>query len=203
MTDCATNRISLIRVHSTPTESPEISVEPEDRTITLGESFVLQCEAIGNPHPEIRWTFNGAPVIETNRIFFEAEKTELHVEYAKLAEAGQYRCIAESSTGTDDATAFVHIQSPKGPPRLAFEPYDMDAYQGTTIEIPCQADAGTAAEVKWKKDGRTLFAVSRVRIAPSGSLFIANLTLADSGRYECSIFNEYGRATASGLITVK
>lgn len=178
-------------------------MEPEGRTITPGDSFVLQCEAIGNPHPELRWTFNGAPVIETNRIYFEAGNTELHVEYAKVSEAGEYRCIAESSSGTDDATAFVHISSPQGPPRLAFEPYDQDAYQGSTIEIPCQTEGGSAAEVKWKKDGRTVFAVGRVRVAPSGSLFVSNLTLADSGRYECSVVNEYGRATASGLITVK
>lgn len=184
-------------------ESPEITVEPEGRTITPGDSFVMQCEAIGNPNPEIRWTFNGAPVIETNRIYFEADNRELHVEYAKVSEAGEYRCVAESSSGTDDATAFVHISAPKGPPRLLFEPYDQDAFVDSTIEIPCQTEDGSAAEVKWKKDGRVLFAVNRVRVAPSGSLFITNLTLADSGRYECLVVNEYGRAAASGLVTVK
>lgn len=148
---------------------------------------MLECEAIGNPHPEIRWTFNGAPVIETNRIYFEADNTQLHVEFAKVSEGGQYRCIAESASGTDDATAFVHISAPiAGPPRLAFEPYDQDAFVGSTIEIPCQTEDASAAEVKWKKDGRTLFAVSRVRVAPSGSLFVTNLTLADGGR-KCSL----------------
>lgn len=178
-------------------------MEPESRTITPGDSFVLQCEAIGNPHPEIRWTFNGAPVVETNRIYFEAGNTELHVEYAKVSEAGEYRCIAESTSGSDDATAFVHISAPSGPPRLAFEPYDQEAYQGSTIEIPCQTEGGSPAEVKWKKDGRTLIAADRVRVAPSGSLFVSNLTVVDSGRYECTVTNEFGRATASGLITVK
>lgn len=142
-------------------------------------------------------------MVETNRIYFEAQNTELHIEYAKASEAGEYRCIAESTSGSDDATAFVHMNAPRSPPRLAYEPYDLDAFQGASIEIPCQTEGGSAAEVKWKKDGRTLFAVGRLRVAPSGSLFVANLTLADSGRYECSVFNEFGRATASGLITVK
>lgn len=178
-------------------------MEPEGLTITPGDSFVLQCEAIGNPHPEIRWTFNGAPIAETNRIYFEAGNTELHVEYAKASEAGEYRCIAESTSGSDDATAFVHISSPQGPPRLAFEPYDQDAFQDSTIEIPCQTEGGAPADIKWKKDGRSLITTGRVRVAPSGSLFIANLTLADGGRYECIVTNEYGRAAASGLITIK
>lgn len=194
---------SFCHLPSHSTESPEISEEPEDITITPGDSFVLHCKAIGNPHPEIRWTFNGAPVIETNRIYFEAENTELHVEHAKVNEAGEYRCIAESSSGTDDATAFVHINAPQGPPRLVYEPYDQDAFQGSQIEIPCQTDGGGVAEVKWRKDGRTLFGVGRLRVAPSGSLFITNLTVADSGRYECTVTNEFGRATASGLITIK
>lgn len=164
---------------------------------------MLHCEAIGNPRPEIRWTFNGAPIVETNRVYFEADNTELHVEFAKVSEAGEYRCFAESPSGSDDATTFVHISAPRGPPQFAFEPYDQDAFQGSTIEIPCQTQDGASAEVKWKKDGRTLFAVDRVRIAPSGSLFITNVTTADTGRYECSIVNEFGRATASGLISVK
>ena len=37
----------------------------------------------------------------------------------------------------------------------------------------------------------------------AGSLYIANVNELDAGRYECTITNEFGRATASALITVK
>lgn len=178
-------------------------VVPSDQKLSPGESFVLHCSAAGNPVPEIRWSFNGQPLIETNRIFLENQNTELHGEHVKLSEAGVYRCIAENIHGTTDASVHVDVTSSTSPPQLVFEPYDMDAIQGSTIEMPCKGNSDQLAEVKWKKDGRTLFTIDRVRIANSGSLFIANVTLADNGRYECSVFNQYGRASASGLLTVK
>ncbi|KAL1402260.1 hypothetical protein pipiens_019821, partial [Culex pipiens pipiens] len=56
---------------------------------------------------------------------------------------------------------------------------------------------------KWRKDGRTLTQTDKYRLSTAGSLFITNLTEADQGRYECSLLNQFGRATASGLLTVK
>lgn len=158
---------------------------------------------MGSPDPQIRWTFNGQPLGETNRLALEADNTELRGEHVKLVETGEYRCIADNGLGTKEASAYVKVISASGPPRLFFEPYDMEAFQGTTIELPCKSEGDDSVEVKWKKDGRTLTSIGRVRIASSGSLFISNLTLADSGRYECSLINQYGRATGSGLITVK
>lgn len=43
----------------------------------------------------------------------------------------------------------------------------------------------------------------KYEIIGTGSLFIKNVTILDNGRYECSIKNEFGRATASALITIR
>lgn len=44
---------------------------------------------------------------------------------------------------------------------------------------------------------------ARHRVASSGSLAIKKITLADAGRYECTARNEFGRANAAALVTVK
>lgn len=88
-------------------------------------------------------------------------------------------------------------------PRFLSEPFDIDAHEGTTIELPCQGDGEPSPEVKWRKDGNTIVPSAKHRFAPSGSLFIKKITSQEAGRYECTIRNSFGRVSASALITVK
>ena len=56
---------------------------------------------------------------------------------------------------------------------------------------------------KWKKDGRTLTKSIKYNLSPAGSLFISNLNELDAGRYECTVTNEFGRVTASAVVSVR
>lgn len=62
-------------------------------------------------------------------------------------------------------------------------------------------------QLTWRKDGHLIEpqreSNNKHQISASGSLFIRNITIFDGGRYECSVKNEYGRTTASVLVTVK
>lgn len=88
-------------------------------------------------------------------------------------------------------------------PRFLVEPYDIDAHEGTTIELPCQGEGDPSPEVKWKKDGNSIVPSAKHRFSPSGSLFIKKITSQEAGRYECTIRNSFGRVAASALISVK
>lgn len=79
----------------------------------------------------------------------------------------------------------------------------MDAFEGTTIELPCAGEGEPEPEVHWKKDGRTLESSAKYRIAESGSLVLKNIRTEDAGRYECTLRNPQGRISGSALVTVK
>lgn len=116
---------------------------------------------------------------------------------------------------TIDLNEKIQIQCPKSGkfvcngenqlnrPSFVIEPFDINAFEGTTIELPCQGDGDPEPDVKWKKDGKTLVESAKHRIAPSGSLFIKKITIQEAGRYECTIRNSFGRISASALVTVK
>ncbi|EDS44213.1 peroxidasin [Culex quinquefasciatus] len=54
---------------------------------------------------------------------------------------GSYECRAENELGTASSGAVeVTVINDVGPPRFLFEPYDLDAIEGTTIELPCKAE---------------------------------------------------------------
>lgn len=71
---------------------PEILMAPQNQTIKLGKSFVLECDADGNPLPSITWQFNGKPLTSSTTaadLLLENENTELVVSVAKQQHAGK------------------------------------------------------------------------------------------------------------------
>ena len=60
---------------------------------------------------------------------------------------GQYTCIAENSKGKREVTAEITVENAQGPPHLIFEPYNMDVFPGTSIELPCKAEGDAHPQV--------------------------------------------------------
>uniref|UniRef100_A0A4Y0BLU1 Peroxidasin n=1 Tax=Anopheles funestus TaxID=62324 RepID=A0A4Y0BLU1_ANOFN len=181
---------------------PRIVLGPENQNVKIGSTLTLECEADGNPLPHIWWKKDGLPVNETSQVYFTDDAIELTIDHVEVSDSGTYICVAENELGIAEVEAEVVVIN-VGPPRFLFEPYDLDAIEGTTVEMPCKAENDDILQIKWQKEGRTITPKDKYRISSAGSLFVANITLTDEGRYECSLLNKYGRATASGMLTVK
>ncbi|XP_035785231.1 LOW QUALITY PROTEIN: peroxidasin-like [Anopheles albimanus] len=185
-----------------PEAPPRILLGPENQNVNIGSTLTLECEADGNPLPHLWWKKDGLPVNETNQVYYSDDAIELTVDHVQESDAGTYVCVAENELGIAELEAEVVVVN-VGPPQFLFEPYDLDAIEGTTIEMPCKAEKDDILQIKWQKDGRTITPKDKYRISAAGSLFVSNITQLDEGRYECSLLNKYGRATASGMLTVK
>ncbi|XP_049292507.1 peroxidasin isoform X2 [Anopheles funestus] len=203
-TCCAGNALGNISVNVTVLVNapPRIVLGPENQNVKIGSTLTLECEADGNPLPHIWWKKDGLPVNETSQVYFTDDAIELTIDHVEVSDSGTYICVAENELGIAEVEAEVVVIN-VGPPRFLFEPYDLDAIEGTTVEMPCKAENDDILQIKWQKEGRTITPKDKYRISSAGSLFVANITLTDEGRYECSLLNKYGRATASGMLTVK
>ncbi|KAH8316805.1 hypothetical protein KR074_009084 [Drosophila pseudoananassae] len=191
-------------------ELPEIIMPPQNQTIKLGKAFVLECDADGNPLPTIDWQFNGQPLLPGARsdLLLENENTELVVSTARQEHAGVYRCTARNENGEVSAEATIKVERSQTPPRVAIEPSNLVAITGTTIELPCQAEQPEdGLQILWRRDGRLIDPnvqlTEKYQISGLGSLFVKNVTILDGGRYECQLKNQFGRATASALVTIR
>lgn len=109
--------------------------------------------------------------------------------------------MAQNSDGKSTANVKVTVEQNYEAPTFESEPFDMSVITGTTIEIPCQGKGSPKPQVRWRKDGKTL--TERYITSPTGSLIIREVIATDTGRYECTILNEFGRATAHALLTVQ
>lgn len=97
---------------------------------------------VGTPEPIFLWSKDDHVLKYSSRIYLSTDNKTLNIEYIKESDAGLYTCIAENILGSDEASAQVDVVNSHGPPVLLFEPYDLEAIPGTTIEIPCGAEGG-------------------------------------------------------------
>jgi len=62
-------------------------------------------------------------------------------------------------------------------------------------------------QISWRHDGRLIDPnvqlAEKYQISGAGSLFVKNVTIPDGGRYECQLKNQFGRASASALVTIR
>ena len=83
---------------------PEFVRLPQNVSVAEGEPFTLECKAGGLPAPQLKWFLNDT------RLYLD--KFILDVASAsKGTDEGEYRCLAENSAGSINATAFVSISS--------------------------------------------------------------------------------------------
>uniref|UniRef100_A0A8C2U3X4 Leucine rich repeats and immunoglobulin like domains 2 n=1 Tax=Coturnix japonica TaxID=93934 RepID=A0A8C2U3X4_COTJA len=90
-------------------ETPSFIRPLEDRTVTRGETAVLQCIAGGSPAPRLNWTKDDGPLAVTERHFFAAANQLLIIVDAGLEDAGKYTCIMSNTLGTERGHIYLNV----------------------------------------------------------------------------------------------
>lgn len=177
---------------------------PKDKTAVIGEKVEFVCKARGEPKPVITWYRNTLDLAPSENIVLGENNETLTILEVTNDDVGIYHCRAENNEGLTEISAFLKIEEYKIiPPHIVLKPEDTDAFKGTTVQMPCEIESEPPAAIEWSKDGSRLTVNERISITIIGSLIINNLTVPDTGRYECYVFNDYGRDTASVYLTVK
>ncbi|XP_055468055.1 leucine-rich repeats and immunoglobulin-like domains protein 3 isoform X2 [Psammomys obesus] len=82
-------------------ETPSFLRPLLDRTVTKGETAVLQCIAGGSPPPRLNWTKDDSPLVVTERHFFAAGNQLLIIVDSDVSDAGKYTCEMSNTVGTE------------------------------------------------------------------------------------------------------
>lgn len=99
----AQNSAGSISANATLTvlETPSFLRPLLDRTVTKGETAVLQCIAGGSPPPRLNWTKDDSPLVATERHFFAAGHQLLIIVDSDVSDAGKYTCEMSNTLGTE------------------------------------------------------------------------------------------------------
>lgn len=179
------------------------TIIPSSQAVKSGADLEFNCEAEGEPRPKITWWRNGQEITPSGRIQIGEEGTRLTILAVKESDSARYICQARNLGGFVETSADLRVTAQNAVrPKLTYRPEDMEVEPGMTLEVPCRAQGEPKPYIQWKKDGSVVESV-RAHVSRAGSLYLYNVTVADSGRYECSAVNEHGRATAQAFVKIR
>ncbi|KAM7434948.1 hypothetical protein ABFA07_015050 [Porites harrisoni] len=114
---------------------------------------------------------------------------ELVVRNLNYSDAGQYTCHARNILGSSEASANLSV---RGLPIFTTVPPSLASpAEGTTFQAKCQAEGYPRPVITWSRSAVLPLSAGRTEVN-QGTLTIKNLSLADSGLYDCIATNIMG-----------
>lgn len=108
-----TSSQSFLNFHNPFSVPPVIKSQPKEYVVPVDQSVTLQCEAEGNPGPEISWHKDGQQVTESMRRRILSTGA-LQIVLVQPGDAGRYTCIAANVAGSSSSSMELVVQSECG-----------------------------------------------------------------------------------------
>ncbi|OWF52578.1 Hemicentin-1 [Mizuhopecten yessoensis] len=172
---------------------PQISQDGDDDiTVLNNEGVTLNCEATGNPMPDIRWTKDGVTLDTSEGSYYRMiGNGSLHITSSGPADSGTYVCVVTNTAGTQTREFSITVNAlPTLPGNLLTNTSEIE---NSDVILECPATGTPPPDITWYKDDVALssddFGVS---ILPDGSLELESISAEDSGEYRCLATNIAG-----------
>ncbi|XP_072321007.1 immunoglobulin superfamily DCC subclass member 4 [Eucyclogobius newberryi] len=171
---------------------------PQNATVVLGHTAVMECMAQGQPKPLVSWSRQDGKPISTDVVVLA---TNLVIRDTRRHHAGVYVCRANKPKTREFVIAAAELHVPAHPMILQ-PPESVSLSRGNTARFVCNSSGEPAPELRWLKNGQPLQPFRRMKIQSPGVLLINQLALEDAGYYQCIADNGLGTACATAKLTV-
>uniref|UniRef100_F6VPD3 Immunoglobulin superfamily DCC subclass member 3 n=1 Tax=Monodelphis domestica TaxID=13616 RepID=F6VPD3_MONDO len=182
-------------------KEPTILVGPENLTLTVHQTAVLECVATGNPRPIVSWSrLDGRPIgVEGIQVLGTGN---LIISDVTVQHSGVYVCAANRPGTRVRRTAQGRLVV-QAPAEFIQHPQSISRPAGTTAMFTCQAQGEPPPHVTWLKNGQVLGPGGHVRLRNNNStLTISGIGPEDEAIYQCVAENSAGSSQASARLTV-
>uniref|UniRef100_A0A8C6X3Q7 Immunoglobulin superfamily DCC subclass member 4 n=1 Tax=Naja naja TaxID=35670 RepID=A0A8C6X3Q7_NAJNA len=192
--------LTLLKGHQQPMMSDVVIVTaPENATVVVGDTVVMECVASANPTPFISWIREDGNPISTDVIVLG--RTNLVILSVQLHHAGVYVCRANKPQTRHFVKAAAELRV-LAPPTISQAPETISRTRASTARFVCKAEGEPLPTVHWMRNGKLLLSKGRVKIQGSGTLVINQIGLHDAGYYQCVAENHLGMACATARLEV-
>jgi len=169
----------------------------------------LDKESASTSETKIRWFIDDIEIIEAdNRFKMVSESSYIFKLIIRKADefrtVGRYKCVATNRFGSSETSAKFDVHSP---PKFIESLTDKEVESpGNDVTLRVRVTGSPRPDVKWFKDGRQIYADSRVKLSveelsSTYSLTIHDVNENDLGTYTVEAFNIVGRETSTGVLT--
>ncbi|XP_061419038.1 contactin-2-like isoform X3 [Lethenteron reissneri] len=167
---------------------PRIEVKPPAETVVLkGDNLRLECFALGNPVPSISWQRKDGRLPDRTRLSVSA--AVLEVADVTREDEGVYVCNATNALGSVLSEGRITVQAR---PEFVFGLDNIMADVDQDLNWTCKAKGRPAPTYQWLKNGEPIAPLAGKVLVAEGELNIVNLSVGDSGMYQCVAENKHG-----------
>ncbi|CAK6433530.1 unnamed protein product [Pipistrellus nathusii] len=178
---------------------------PQEHSVLEGQEARLDCEADGQPPPEVAWLKDGRPLGQGAgpHLRFYLDGGSLVLKGLAAADAGAYTCVAHNAAGEDARLHTVNVlvpptieQGPEGAGPLVLR-------AGELATMACPVRGSPPIHTSWLKDGLPLPLSQRTHLHGSGRVLrISRVQLADAGVFTCVAASPAGVADRNFTLQV-
>uniref|UniRef100_A0AAX7TYT6 Immunoglobulin superfamily DCC subclass member 3 n=1 Tax=Astatotilapia calliptera TaxID=8154 RepID=A0AAX7TYT6_ASTCA len=182
-------------------KEPVIVVGPENLTLTVHQTAILECVATGYPRPIVSWSrLDGRPIgVEGIQVLGTGN---LMISDVGVEHSGVYVCAANKPGTRVRRTAQGRLVV-QAPAEFVQPPQSIARPVGTTAIFTCQARGEPEPQLTWLKNGQILEPGGHVKLRNNNStLTIYGISQNDEAIYQCIAENSAGSTQASARLTV-
>ncbi|KAI7798764.1 putative immunoglobulin superfamily DCC subclass member 3-like, partial [Triplophysa rosa] len=180
---------------------PVILSGPQNLTITIHQTAILECIATGNPRPIVSWSrldgrsigVEGIQVLGTGNLM---------ISDVSLQHSGVYVCAANRPGTRMRRTALGRLVV-QAPPEFIQWPQSVSKPAGGSAVFTCVAQGVPEPHIIWLKNGKVLTPGDNVKLTNNNStLAVTRITSEDEAIYQCIAENTAGTNQASARLAV-
>ncbi|XP_056379622.1 hemicentin-1 isoform X2 [Hyla sarda] len=176
----------------------------ENVTIVEDNFISLTCEVTGFPLPLLSWLKDGVVLRPSKHLFIVPGGRILQIHQTKLADAGEYICVANNQAGEAKKTFSLNVYVP---PTIVSDSRDSSTQVNigisTSTSLVCKSDGIPTPVISWYKNGQMIAESTNVEILETGQLLnIDNAQVSDTGEYECIASNVVGQDRKKFFLTI-
>ncbi|XP_060933219.1 protogenin B-like [Limanda limanda] len=182
-----------------PRQRPQIIAGPQNVTISLHKTVVLECVATGNPWPIISWSRADSKPIDV----YNAKvlgNGNLVITDVSSKHSGVYLCRA-TTPGTRNYTIAAANITVLEPPSIVERPESQTRPRAGTARFMCQAEGVPPPRISWLKNGEQVHLNGRIKMYNS-KLVITQIIPEDDAIYQCLAESEEGSVLSLARLIV-
>uniref|UniRef100_A0A4W6BSB8 Protogenin n=1 Tax=Lates calcarifer TaxID=8187 RepID=A0A4W6BSB8_LATCA len=180
-------------------QRPRIIAGPQNISVSLHQSAILECMATGNPRPIISWSRADSKSIDVYNTKVLGNGN-LIITDIKPQHGGVYMCRA-STPGTRNYTVASANVTVLAPPSLVEWPESLTRPRAGTARFVCQAEGVPTPQITWLKNGEKVHSNGRIKMYNS-KLVINQIIPEDDAIYQCQAENEQGSVLSMARLIV-
>ncbi|XP_019412229.1 PREDICTED: hemicentin-1 isoform X1 [Crocodylus porosus] len=174
---------------------------PEEVTVLVSKTIVLECVANGNPAPTITWQKDGQLLGEDDHHIFLSSGRILQILNSQITDTGRYVCVVENIAGSAKKYFNLNVHVP--PSVVGTNPENLTVVVNNFISLTCEVTGFPPPDLNWLKNGKPISLNTNALIVPGGrTLQIPRAKLSDGGEYTCIARNQAGESKKRSFLTV-